>query len=175
MVFGALRLYYVLIMDFSNVTASQLPVVIMGTVEPGVAIMVSSSLLLKPVFDALFQRFFSCVGLSDINKGRSENSPNRAGTLLTFGGGLIGGRYSDVYKGYMNRRTIVHRQAEEDIDFGVELDGIRDDELEAAQAVTACVSFKSQETNDSKRYEDHSSDVEILVAAKTTVTNSQRY
>lgn len=34
MIFGALRLYYVTIMDFTDVTASQLSVVIAGTRNP---------------------------------------------------------------------------------------------------------------------------------------------
>lgn len=59
MIFGALRLYFNLIMSFNDVTGTQIPVDIMGTVKPGVAIMVSCSPLLKPVFDAAFGRLLS--------------------------------------------------------------------------------------------------------------------
>lgn len=75
-------------MDFSDVTASQLPVAILGTVEPGVAIMVSSSPLLKPVFDTMFRRIRLFIGLSD--RSKSNSCPSRAGRILTFGGGFVG-------------------------------------------------------------------------------------
>jgi hypothetical protein len=59
MIFAALRLHAVLKLDFLDVTYSQVGVVLYGTLEPAVAIVVSSSVLLKPAFDACFQSFFS--------------------------------------------------------------------------------------------------------------------
>lgn len=89
MVFGALRLYYIFAIDFADVTASQLPVVITGTLQAGVAIMVSSSPLLKPVFDATFRRIFLYLGLADRSKHDSVIDPGRVGNIRTVGGGIV--------------------------------------------------------------------------------------
>ncbi|KAK1980858.1 hypothetical protein LZ30DRAFT_782444 [Colletotrichum cereale] len=59
MICGALRLKNVLTMDFADVTYSQVGVVLKGSLEPGGAIVVSSSSLLKPVLYATAGRFWS--------------------------------------------------------------------------------------------------------------------
>ncbi|KAK7704592.1 hypothetical protein SLS64_008356 [Diaporthe eres] len=92
MVFGVLRLYYVLVMDFTDVTGTQLGVVIQGTLEAGVSIMISSSPTLKPILDWAMGRLLSLKRRSQHTQIHAYPSIDKSGTLRTFGGGFVGGR-----------------------------------------------------------------------------------
>lgn len=70
--------------------------------------MVSSSPLLKPVFDATIGRLILCMGIIETRK-KSTGTPTRAGTLITFGGGVTGrkthgggGRFSQMHDELIN-------------------------------------------------------------------------
>lgn len=91
MVFGVLRLYYVLVMDFTDVTGTQLGVVIQGTLEAGVSIMISSSPTLKPILDWVLGRLLSLKRRSQHTQIHAYPSIDKSGTLRTFGGGFVGG------------------------------------------------------------------------------------
>ncbi|KAL0933237.1 uncharacterized protein CTRU02_212200 [Colletotrichum truncatum] len=87
MVFTAIRLYYVYNLDVTDITYTTVVPSIIGSVQMGVAIMVASSPLLRPLFDRAFGNLF---GLSLRSIGRtSERTPASKPTsgkeLVTFG------------------------------------------------------------------------------------------
>lgn len=61
MVFTSIRIYYVFNLSFADVTYSSVTSTILGIVQLGIAVMVSSSALLRPVFD---RTIGSWLGLS---------------------------------------------------------------------------------------------------------------
>lgn len=129
--FGTFRLYYMFTMDFTDVTALQLPVIIMGTVEPGVIIMVSSSPLLKPIFDTIFRHVLSWLSFTAGSKEHSQTSPGGDTTLLTFGGGNVKAKHVTPVR---SRKKPENRDTTSD-DHGIydlELGGWRDHEHEVA-------------------------------------------
>lgn len=163
MVFGALRLYYILIMDFTDVTASQLPVIIMGTIEPGVAIMVSCSPLLKPVFDAIFRYVLSCLSITTRSRVNSATDLGGDTTLITFGGGNIKGKHITPFQVGKNSKTqgvMTYVDGNNDL----ELDGLRDRMQEVL--VTAKLSRNSVDGNNFGHCEENGSEDGILVTNK---------
>lgn len=71
MVFTSIRIYYVLNLKFADVTYSSVTSTILGIVQLGIAVMVSSSALLRPVFD---RTIGSWLGLS-ISTQRKLSGP----------------------------------------------------------------------------------------------------
>ncbi|KAH9902086.1 hypothetical protein F4778DRAFT_736210 [Xylariomycetidae sp. FL2044] len=81
MSFGAARLYSVLQVDFTDTAWSAVSVTIYGPVEAGVAIIVSSSPLLKPVYDKVLGNFVPRL------TGSSNWEKKNAGlSFVTIGG-----------------------------------------------------------------------------------------
>lgn len=116
MVFGALRLYYVLVMEFTDVTATQLGIVIQGTLEAEVSIMISSSPILKPIFDSGVRRLLSLKQRSQHTQIRAYPSIDKPETLRTFGGGFVGGRSNRTGPSKKSEpcRQIINEEADED-------------------------------------------------------------
>lgn len=86
MVFTAIRLYYVYNIDFSDITYSGIVSSIIGSIQMGIAIMVASSPLLRPIFDRTFASWFgfSLRSTRDGESGKARKSDG--GTeLITFG------------------------------------------------------------------------------------------
>lgn len=73
MVFTAIRLYYIYGMDFTDPTYSTIVPTTIGSVQMGIAIMVASSPLLRPIFDRTIASWF---GLSVA----SGNRPSQKGS-----------------------------------------------------------------------------------------------
>lgn len=73
MVFGAVRLAAVLNVDFNDFTFSAKTAHVWSVAEAGVAIIVSSSPLLRPIFDKVFGKFISLTG-SGSRSRRDNNS-----------------------------------------------------------------------------------------------------
>lgn len=76
MIFTAIRLYYIYGMDFTDPTYSTIVPTTIGSVQMGIAIMVASAPLLRPVFDRTIASWF---GLSVANSNRP--SPKGSGYL----------------------------------------------------------------------------------------------
>ncbi|GJC95772.1 integral membrane protein [Colletotrichum higginsianum] len=173
MIFGALRLKNVLTMDFTDVTYSQVGVVLMGTLEPGIAIIVSSSPLLKPIFDATVGRFWSLRGAT--TKSATGGGTAKPTTLQTIGGsGLLGSKLSRVTGGGGGKFSQMHSTHSDDED--LELDRLREKRHDVA--VVAAQGSRSEESvvRDFKARGDDSSgsDVGILVMNKTSVVSEER-
>ncbi|KAK8053491.1 hypothetical protein PG996_012792 [Apiospora saccharicola] len=76
MIFTAIRLYYIYGMDFTDPTYSTIVPTTIGSVQMGIAIMVASAPLLRPVFDRTIASWF---GLSVASSNR--RSPKGSGYL----------------------------------------------------------------------------------------------
>ncbi|KAK8130954.1 Satratoxin biosynthesis SC1 cluster protein 4 [Apiospora sp. TS-2023a] len=76
MIFTAVRLYYIYGMDFTDPTYSTIVPTTIGSVQMGIAIMVASAPLLRPVFDRTIASWF---GLSVASSNRP--SPKGSGYL----------------------------------------------------------------------------------------------
>lgn len=76
MIFTAIRLYFVYNLDPDDITYSSLSSTIIGVVQLGIAIMVTSSPLLRPVFDRTFGAWFS---LSSIHSKHRKNEYDAEG------------------------------------------------------------------------------------------------
>lgn len=174
MVFGALRLYYVVIVDFADITISQIPVIIMTTVECGVAIMVSSCPLLKPAFDAILRRIFALFGLNYSEKHSSGATPIQAGTLVTFGGGHIGSRPSHLKWGVNNRSMFSRMQDEADVGIvdDLEMGGFREHQHKVVSAAVACLD-NGQDTTSYRNDTVYKSDDGVTVTSKAIATINQ--
>ncbi|KAJ0166102.1 hypothetical protein CTA2_8648 [Colletotrichum tanaceti] len=175
MIFGALRLKNVLTMDFTDVTYSQVGVVLMGTLEPGVAIIVSSSPLLKPIFDATVGRFWSLRGAT--TKSATGGGTAKPTTLQTIGGsGILGSKLSRVTGGGDGGGKFSQMHSTHSDDEDLELDRLREKRYDVA--VVAAQGGRSEEsvTRDFKARGDDSSgpDAGILVINKTSVVSEER-
>ncbi|KAK8073398.1 hypothetical protein PG994_004297 [Apiospora phragmitis] len=80
LIFASVRLYNVLYLDFTDVSYSAVEANIYAVVEPGVAIIVSCSPILRPLFDNVFGRQVS----SNAKSGSSEKGQHKV-ALETFG------------------------------------------------------------------------------------------
>lgn len=175
MVFGVLRLYYVLVMDFTDVTGTQLGVVIQGTLEAGVSIMISSSPTLKPILDWGLGRLLSLKQRSQHTQIHGYPSVDKSGTLRTFGGGFVGGRSDGT--GPSGRsgpsRQITNEGGDEDC---LELDEFRDHKHTVA--ITSAPGRLSPEFEESdksnERVDISDSETGILVTNRLTVIREQR-
>lgn len=178
MVCGALRLYYVVMLDFADVTGSQLPVIITTNAEAGVAIMVSSSPLIKPAFDAISRRVFALMGWKDPEDQSSGATPDQAGTLVTYGGGYMGSSSPSRLKWAIENRGIFSRmqdQAEVDVGGDVEMGGFC--ELEYPHKVAFASSRileGGQNTSDCISAGFHRLDEGGLLMSKTIVKMNQK-
>jgi len=171
MVFGALRLYYVLTINFADVTATQLPVIIMGTIEPGVAIMVSSSPLLKQVFDAAIRPVLALFGITTGNRDTTVPIASGDAALQTIGGGHFQGRgtkYSRNGIGAASWKRIEPGGQKT----GLELTGWPDHKHEVA--VTGYSGVKSGNGIDFGKDEETGSEDGILVTTRTMVISETR-
>lgn len=171
MVFGVLRLYYVLVMDFTDVTGTQLGVVIQGTLEAGVSIMISSSPTLKPILDWGMGRLLSLKRRSQHTQIHAYPSIDKSGTLRTFGGGFVGGsgpsRKSEL------RGQVTKEDGDEDC---LELDELR--VHKHTVAITSAPARLSPEVEESdksnERVDISDSETGILVTNRLTVIREQR-
>ena len=83
MVCGGLRMYYLWRMDFRNVTGTATSTTVFVVVEVGVALIVSSSPLLRPIYDRIFtaavpRRFLTKLRARDAAaKKRTQKSDGR--------------------------------------------------------------------------------------------------
>ncbi|GKT46701.1 satratoxin biosynthesis SC1 cluster protein 4 [Colletotrichum spaethianum] len=173
MVFGALRLKNVLTMDFTDVTYSQVGVVFMGTLEPGVAIIVSSSPLLKPVFDATIGRFWSLRGSTA--KSTTGGGAAKPTTLQTIGqSGLLGSKLSRAAGGGGGGRFSQMHSTHSDED--LELDRLREKRHNVAVVVAQGNQSEESMVRDFKAKGDDASgsDVGILVTNRTSVISEER-
>jgi hypothetical protein len=177
MVFGALRLYYVLVIDFTDVTATQLGVVIQGTLEAGVSIMISSSPMLKPIFDSGLGRLLSLKQRSQHTQIRAYPSIDKPGTLRTFGGGFVGGRSDGTGPSKKSgpRRQMTDEEVDENC---LELDELREREHKHTVTVTSVPDGRSPELEEfdepNGRADISDSETGILVTNRLSVTREQR-
>ncbi|KAK1674548.1 integral membrane protein [Colletotrichum godetiae] len=177
MIFAALRLKNVLTMDFTDVTYSQVGVVLMGTLEPGVAIIVSSSPLLKPIFDATVGRFWSIRGGTTRSAGGGGGAGPASGkptTLQTIGqSGLLGSKLSRAGGGRFSQMHSTHSDDDDDL----ELDRLREKKHNVAVMVANGNPSEDSVVRDFKRRGDDDtsgSEVGILVTSKTSVVSEAR-
>ncbi|KAJ0309102.1 hypothetical protein COL5a_001223 [Colletotrichum fioriniae] len=175
MIFAALRLKNVLTMDFTDVTYSQVGVVLMGTLEPGVAIIVSSSPLLKPIFDATVGRFWSLRGTrgATTRSGGAGAASAKPNTLQTIGqSGLLGSKLSRAGGGRFSQMHSTHSDDDDDL----ELDRLREKRHNVAVMVASGNPSEDSVARDFKgRGDDASgSEVGILVTSKTSVVSEAR-
>lgn len=85
MVFGAIRLAAVLRVDFTDFTFTARTAHSWSVAECGVAIIVSSSPLLRPIFDRVFKKFLSVTGSRNRSgRGLKYDRSNRAGSNHRF-------------------------------------------------------------------------------------------
>lgn len=175
MVFGVLRLYYVLVMDFTDVTGTQLGVVIQGTLEAGVSIMISSSPTLKPILDWGMGRLLSLKRRSQHTQIHAYPSLDKSGTLRTFGGGFVGGR-SDGTGPSRKSGPRVQMTSEGGNENCLELDDFR--EHKHTVAITSAPDRLSPEFEESdksnERVDISDSETRILVTNRLTVIREQR-
>ncbi|KAK1637317.1 integral membrane protein [Colletotrichum phormii] len=168
MIFAALRLKNVLTMDFTDVTYSQVGVVLMGTLEPGVAIIVSSSFLLKPLFDATVGRFWSLRG------GGAGPASAKPTTLQTIGqSGLLGSKLSRAGGGRFSQMHSTNSDDDDDL----ELDMLREKRHDVAVMVASGNPSEDSVVRGFKRRGDDDtsgSEVGILVTRKTSVVSEAR-
>lgn len=176
MVFGVLRLYYVLVMDFTDTTGTQLGVVIQGTLEAGVSIMISSSPTLKPILDWGLGRLVSLKQRSQHTQIHAYPSNDKSGTLRTFGGGFIGGRSDGTgpsRKSAAPSRQITNEGGDENC---LELDDFR--EHKHTVAITSVTDRRSPESEEfdksDERVDISDSETGILVTNRLTVVREQR-
>lgn len=175
MVFGVLRLYYVLVMDFTDTTGTQLGVVIQGTLEAGVSIMISSSPTLKPILDWGLGRLLSLKQRSQHTQIHAYPSNDKSGTLRTFGGGFVGGRSDGTGQ---SRKSAPSRQMtnEGGDENCLELDEFR--EHKHTVAITSISDRRSPESEEfdksDERVDISDSETGILVTNKLTVIREQR-
>lgn len=170
--FGALRLYYVLTMNFADVTASQLPVVIMGTIEPGVAIMVSSSPLLKPVLDAAIRHVLALFGVTGSDRDTTVAVAGADATLQTIGGGYLKGKISRASRIGMRATSWKQVEVDDGENADHELTGWRAHKHEVA--VTGRSDVKSGNGSESATCEETGYEDGILVTTRTLVTSRTR-
>ncbi|UQC77604.1 uncharacterized protein CLUP02_03073 [Colletotrichum lupini] len=175
MIFAALRLKNVLTMDFTDVTYSQVGVVLMGTLEPGVAIIVSSSPLLKPIFDATVGRFWSLRGTrgATTRSGGAGAGSAKPNTLQTIGqSGLLGSKLSRGGGGRFSQMHSTHSDDDDDL----ELDRLREKRHNVAVMAASGNPSEDSVARDFKgRGDDASgSEVGILVTSKTSVVSEVR-
>ncbi|OHE94570.1 integral membrane protein [Colletotrichum orchidophilum] len=176
MIFAAIRLKNVLSMDFTDVTYSQVGVVLMGTLEPGVAIIVSSSPLLKPIFDATFGRFWTLRG-STARSGGSGAASAKPTTLQTIGqSGLLGSKLSRAAAGSGGGGRFSQMPSTYSDDDDVELDRLREKRHDVAVMVANGNQSEDSVVRDFKgRGDDASgSEVGILVTSKTSIVSEVR-
>lgn len=157
MVFAGMRLHAVLTLDFLDVTYSQVPVVLYGTLEPAIAILVSCSVPLQPLLDAFFTS-----ALRWDRSNSSRNSTKQSSTELSDlssdksrEGGSFRARSPTPGRGF--------RQIEEGGYNDLELDGFRRTGRDILVAADSTESF-------------HGSDVGLRVKVVDTVdvTRSER-
>lgn len=175
MVFGALRLYYVLVMDFTDATGTQLGVVIQGTLEAGSSIMISSSPTMKPILDWGLGRLLSLKQRSQHTQIQAYPSVDKSATLRTFGGGFVGGRSDGTgpsRKSAPCRETITEGGDENCL----ELDDFR--EHKHTVAITSAPNRRSTGLEEldqsSERVDVSDSETGILVTNRFTIIQEQR-
>lgn len=153
MVFAGMRLHAVLTLDFLDVIYSQVPVVLYGTLEPAIAILVSCSILLQPLLDT----FFSSVLGWDRSSSTKQSSAELSGLSSDKPreGGGFSARSPTPGRGF--------RQIDEGDDNDLELDGFRRTGRDILVAADSTESF-------------HGSDVGLRVKVVDTVdvTRSDR-
>ncbi|KAK7980162.1 phosphoglycerate mutase-like protein [Apiospora arundinis] len=89
LVFAAVRLYTVMNVDFTDMSYSAVNTTTYSAVEPAIAIIVSCSPTLRPVFDRVFGRVLSTFSKSRSSEqaGTDEGKNRNDVTLVTFGRG----------------------------------------------------------------------------------------
>lgn len=91
MVLTAVRLYYVYNIDFTDVTYSGIDSSIIASAQMGIAIMVSSSPLLRPVLDKTFAKWIEPLKSWSTRRGTGAvgesgvPKPDTGNELITFG------------------------------------------------------------------------------------------
>ncbi|KAK7943180.1 Satratoxin biosynthesis SC1 cluster protein 4 [Apiospora aurea] len=117
MLFTAIRLYYIYGMDFTDPTYSTIIPTTIGSVQMGIAIMVASSPLLRPIFDRTVASWF-CLSVASGNRPSQKGSGyiadsshrshhnNHGNELLTFGRG--GGLGASAPKKHDSHHTPYH-------------------------------------------------------------------
>lgn len=163
-------------MDFTDVTGTQLGVVIQGTLEAGVSIMISSSPTLKPILDWGLGRLLSIKQRSQHTQIHAYPSNDKSGTLRTFGGGFVGGR-SDV-TGPSRKSALSREMTSEGGDENcLELDEFR--QHKHTVAITSAPDRRSPEFEEldksSERVDISDSETGILVTNRLTVIREQRH
>lgn len=84
MVITAIRLYYIYKLDFADITFSAVAPSNMNTIQIGIAVMVASAPLLRPVFDRTLSSWFG-ISLRSTGDASSRPSGNPDRDLRTFG------------------------------------------------------------------------------------------
>lgn len=82
MAFSGVRLYYTLVADFVNITRGFATASVSGAIQLGIAVMVASSPMLRPVFDKALVKWFNIKLLSSSN----NNGKRGQGGSMTIGG-----------------------------------------------------------------------------------------
>ncbi|KAK8015006.1 integral membrane protein [Apiospora arundinis] len=131
MVFTAIRLYYIYGMDFTDPTYSTIVPTTIGSVQMGIAIMVASSPLLRPIFDRTIASWFGlsvASGNRPSQKGSGyiadsshrSRSNSHGNELLTFGrSGVSSSKKRDSHRphhgsnGSPHARTVHQSDSEE--------------------------------------------------------------
>ncbi|KAK8107070.1 uncharacterized protein PG998_009083, partial [Apiospora kogelbergensis] len=85
LVFAAIRLYTVMNVDFADMSYSAVNTTTYSAVEPAIAIIVSCSPTLRPLFDRVFGRVLSTFTKSSGQAGTGKSNAKNDVTLETFG------------------------------------------------------------------------------------------
>lgn len=76
--FSCLRLYYALNIDFNNVTKAFAVASVSSILQAGIAVMVASSPMLRPIFDRTILRWLG-ISVRSTNKNTSNNANGSRG------------------------------------------------------------------------------------------------
>lgn len=82
MTFSGVRLYYTLVADFVNISRGFATASVSGAIQLGIAAMVASSPMLRPIFDKALVNWFNIKQLSSGN----NNGKRGQGDSMTIGG-----------------------------------------------------------------------------------------
>lgn len=114
----------------------------------------------------------SLSGIPDASKKNSKGTQNQFGTLITFGGGRIGGRLSSKPPGNGDGSRFAQLHDHDDENY-LELDALRIHQHHVA--VTTQGYFEGQQKlNDTRSHVDAESEDGILITSRTTVISESK-
>lgn len=117
MAFSGVRLYYTLVADFVNITRGFATASVSGAIQLGIAVMVASSPMLRPVFDHALVRWFNITLLSSSNNNATRGQDGS----MTIGG--ISSRPSQPGS-HMHSNAGFHHMSESEEHLAWEMQGL---------------------------------------------------